>query len=267
MKKVLSLLLPLFVLSLMLMSSRCKRECDDISNPDCPNYDPCFKKLNADFKMGVLVEVGEKRYFELDTIIAGSDAIFEAIDTLDVDYEWKIGDDPTVFKTRRVNLEFPNPTRLTVRLITRHKSNCNSNLADTVEKRLVVIPKTDNYITRLFGYYQGAYKSSPKDTFTVRLGYNKFRTFLIIDNILVGCKDLRDDFIDYHRELNAGTYKNFHVGDAYPHFSNTTNYLPCVALEGWLSINKDESILTFDFKYKDKNTGVIKNEIFIGKKQ
>lgn len=85
----------LLILFFITSASRCKKECQDVWNPKCENYDPCFKKVSADFQMRIqFLHDVEPQVFEVDTVVAGRTVYFTAKDTSDVQYEWVFSNDP-----------------------------------------------------------------------------------------------------------------------------------------------------------------------------
>ncbi len=266
-KKYFSLIISILCVLSVLLNSQCRR-CKDPSNPACDNYDPCYKKLNADFSMKIYVDALGGRYFDVDTVFPTRTVIFEAFDSTDVEYEWKIGDDPEILRTRKTHVMFPFTTQLKVRLVVKHRSHCAAISSDTVTKLLTVIPFSE--FDRLhLGYYQGALQSNLEDTFTIQLR----RTFTlpvdnvtIIDNLLKGCMPTIDPgAMDRNRAISEINHRQFVVGRNV-HFG-TTGHANCVIFTGWGTFDKSGKIITFDFKYMDTQTGVIKNESFIGRKK
>ena len=74
-------------------------KCDDVSNPDCPNFDPCFGESSnfADFKMEeriVYLDGGE--YFQTDTTLERNHIRFSLYNENIDSVHWTIGLDPKV---------------------------------------------------------------------------------------------------------------------------------------------------------------------------
>lgn len=257
--KKLNVFIILFVAALSFLSSCCK-VCQDPANPDCENYDPCFKKLSADFTMGIVVQgYSGNRYFEVDTCRKMTVITFQAKDSTDVTYEWKIGLDTTTFRDRRVDLLFEQPGVIDIRLITKRVGNCNVQpLADTVFKKLVVSdPDLDIFFG---GTYQGYIESNPNDVFDITI----LRDTLAVDpgfymnNIPKGCAK-RTPANQENTRINFAAFRDFEFGrkDA------AWEAAPCNNTFGWGKLGKDGSIR---LDYKKVVGREFFNEIFIGKK-
>ena len=258
--KKLNVFIILLAAVLLFLNSCCK-VCQDPANPDCENYDPCFREITANFKMGSWVEasIGHK-YFEMDTCHRGTELTFEALDSSNVTYEWKIGTDPTVFTSRKFRLVFGSPAEIDVRLIVKKKDNCVSgaSLIDTLTKRLVIRNTTERDIFN--GKYHGYLESNIKDTFNITILNDPFQ-LSYIDGLPRGC-DKHYPATQYFTQLSLGAYKDFEVGEV--DFSAGTGLDACTGISGWLNLGKDDTTLTIDFKYY-KNLKKASDK-FIGKK-
>jgi len=92
----------------------CKHErCNDPSNPNCSNYDPNYGKPSAAFTMRQSMKPfgwqdKEEEIAEFcDTIVAcNSGVLFTAKEENALRYEWTIGNDNRIFRTREVALRF-----------------------------------------------------------------------------------------------------------------------------------------------------------------
>ncbi len=144
----------------------CKR-CNDPSNPDCKNYDPCFGKTAASADFDIFERnrwKGGSNWIEVksDTIIYGAFGVFRAKQSPDNDleYSWKIGFMDKEFTEPEVRLQFMSDVfgqTLPIRLITTKKQGqtCITNpkeLRDTVIKYLHI---TSPMRSRIFGKYEG----------------------------------------------------------------------------------------------------------------
>ncbi len=258
----------LLLIAIPFLSSCCKK-CQDSSNPECENYDPCFRKITADFKMMISVEPDDNKIylFECDTVHSISEVTFIAQDSSEVTYEWKIGTDPTVFNTRKVVLQFDNPAVLDVRLIVRKKNPCGAanTFADTITKRLVV--SSSRFHDFFVGKYKGYLESKPSDLFTITIlkatsgGYEGFS---YINGLQRGCEN-RDVPARRGSLLTFGAYRDFLVGNSTDYKGDT--FGPCKDLYGWGKLGKDDSSLEIKFKFYDITISKIVSDKFIGKKQ
>src|SRR5690606_36172120 len=84
---------------LVLSFAACDRDddqpCDDPTNTDCPNYDPCFGKdsVTATFQFLARYGVGADAPWYPETKFIGSPFRFSAIDTAADSYTWYLGTD------------------------------------------------------------------------------------------------------------------------------------------------------------------------------
>lgn len=139
----------LFILAIGLIYGCCK-DCSDVCNPDCNNYDPCIctPKTNANFKMEI--QAGN-RWFEIDLISPGCPPYvrFTANDSTADEYLWEIGAD--TFQTRSCVLGcFPVKTYVPIKLTVKRKNpnkTCHpdDNGFATLTKNLYSADISDNY--------------------------------------------------------------------------------------------------------------------------
>jgi hypothetical protein len=94
--------------------AQCKKDddapCSDQTNPQCPNYDPCWNKYpNADFKMrqtSVGFVIPENLQAEwCDTILGSGVEFFADMDGA-LSYTWQIGDEAQTRSGRRLTIGF-----------------------------------------------------------------------------------------------------------------------------------------------------------------
>ncbi len=71
----------IFVIAAVLSCSRCKEECDDPTDPDCPNYvvpvDPCAGKteVSAEFKIEMEIAFNGTTWYETDECLSGINTV------------------------------------------------------------------------------------------------------------------------------------------------------------------------------------------------
>lgn len=147
----------------ILLTSCCKDKCQDPTNPECSNYDPCFENsFSADFQM--YQEFDYKASSELianwwlkDTIYRSEFLdgdivpyyyydryVFIAKNSKAKSYQWKIGADPRQRTESSFSIGFSgNEGTLTVSLIVEFDPNdpCNKlkKKFDTVSKQFTVV--------------------------------------------------------------------------------------------------------------------------------
>ena len=182
MKKIISLLTAFLLIVSAVLMEQCKcKQCEDPTNPECSNYDPCLgvAKTSADFK---IEERTGSYWVETDTVERYSRVRFTALQEAD-SYRWLIGADE--FNEKSFTLSnFPYNSWIGVTLILKRTPNkaChpNDNGIDTVYRRFYVWPEgyyLDPSLFRflvknpypIYGTYYGALKSSPNNRFEVTL--------------------------------------------------------------------------------------------------
>ena len=99
----------LFLCLVALSCSRCKEECDDPTNPDCPNYvapDPCAnsREVSAEFVIEERLHPIESWWVETDTTLRTKPVRFKAYIENATEYKWYIGSQ--VYSTPSVELWF-----------------------------------------------------------------------------------------------------------------------------------------------------------------
>jgi hypothetical protein len=171
----------LFAIVVVLSCNRCKEECDDPTNPECPNYvapvviNPCedAAETSADFEM--YQELYPVETFDTLVQFYHDCMLFREI-TLhalqdSAEYHWIIGADH--YYTREVNFnfgaEFVGQEIPLILVVSRQPDTAcfpNDNGIDTLVK--TIMPK---YFcdASIWGKYYGAWDESPLDSFIVEL--------------------------------------------------------------------------------------------------
>ncbi len=197
MKNIFALLLPL-----LLLYAGCKKPelCQDIENPACENYDPCYSAFETNAAFSVTNWTNPYYLPFRDTIPIGGDLriFFRASDTRMSRYEWQIGQDPRVFTDSLFSLVFNGVSGwVNFSLTTYHDkadANCfpGDNGKVTVQKAYYFKPFTattdEAYIAQfpIFGTYLGHDEGSPLDTFQVRIDWPP-HSRVGINNMPEGC--------------------------------------------------------------------------------
>ncbi len=147
---------------------------------DEPKPNPCIGKElpNADFTIGQRIKLLNNFSFtgsidtliRTDTILIDYAAQFEAKHD-NMTYEWKIGEDPRTWNTKKVSLAFRNFSgSVTIRLIGRWTPNLQcfpkDDGVDTVYHTLTVIESKDNPV---FGEFEGYNLSDKSDVFRIKM--------------------------------------------------------------------------------------------------
>jgi hypothetical protein len=182
--------LVILLVGMALVLNSCKKECpcDDPTNPDCDNYDPCFGNdtINTLFK----VRPGDRGFappeewcdlVACDTFNASS-VRFDIPDgnPLNSSYEWQIGTEAETRKGNSFEVDFSDylrlngwETRIPISLTVRTPMNeCLVNPEDTlvtVTRELFFTRKTDNFFQNgeTSAKYQGYFKSNPNELVVV----------------------------------------------------------------------------------------------------
>lgn len=191
------LLLLIAIASSLMLTNACKKCKDD------PVPDPCatYRKTTAAFT--IEEEYHYERRFESDTVMCNNDIYFTA-ELYGYNYEWRIGNDPTVYNTSVVKLYFPNPTTINVRLIVRrtpvYECDPNDDGIDTLNKTLTVIHGINAVPNQpypaLVGNFKGYYSNDLTTEVTVMIKpyyYNSSATdttLAIFNWPSPGCSDL-----------------------------------------------------------------------------
>ncbi len=171
------LLLCISAVCLVLSVSQCKprNECNDPTNPECDNYDPCYgvERLSGDFYIYESSFVYDENWrpYSTDTITSGG-AIFVAKDN-DATYEWKIGSEIITTKSF-FRKDFPDdiPVPVTLRVKRNKNFGCFSNGDSTASSSRFLYALRQPEKIRVFGCFQGYNTKNEKDTFTVCITWN-----------------------------------------------------------------------------------------------
>lgn len=174
----------LLLLTFLILAQGCKKEednpCCDATNPECPNYDPCFGRkdaVSADFRteMRRSLSLTRSKILVADTFFAG-DVYFVAEDSSAESYEWRVGSDPRTFIDQEFFLTFDCPSSLYqdiyIQLITERLSDSNCTrvdlLKDTVKKMIYFVKEIESPV---FGQYRGFLKTDPTNQFNIDIIY------------------------------------------------------------------------------------------------
>ncbi|MEN9639623.1 MAG: hypothetical protein RLZZ262_1492 [Bacteroidota bacterium] len=261
-----------FLLATMLTvgCNRCKDECDDPTNPECPNYeepvDPCAssQEVSADFRIenrvgpspaaAYFVESDGTCCFPLPTY--GTSIIRLTANQDNLNYKWIIGSD-TIYNQEYAfvfGAEFCGGTYpITLIVSGQADTVCfpNDNGMDTLTRMLAVVPGFENPI---WGRYKVAWNDQPSDSFEVKL------------NIV---STVPDDF-----DIYALNFANLGIQDSCPVNYNALNYKyialtsdfgSCRRVRGTFWINQDDSF-EGDYQIDNDPEPGIENISYVNKK-
>ncbi|MCC7331369.1 MAG: hypothetical protein IT232_02065 [Flavobacteriales bacterium] len=159
----------------------CKEDCNDPTNPDCKNYDPCLGKEPANADFGIYEVIGEGYRFEhildeTDTILSRNGVVFKPKKDYDK-VTWILGAE-TISTTELYRDRFPNGW-INVTMIAEMNSHpClkQEQLRDTLTKRFFVVPfKSDSTSLKnspWWGTWEGSDTDNPNEKYIVTWGYN-----------------------------------------------------------------------------------------------
>lgn len=154
-------------LSFLLLQS-CK--CDDPSDPNCPNYDPCRGQVSnfANFYMEEgLFYNGEGEFFRTDTTLENNNVRFTIFDQNVDSVKWFIGADPNIRKGKSINITFDEPygeIKITAIVYKEKAASCISGEdgIDTLTKSVFVL---DWWRAPYFGTFTGKSSENPEIEF------------------------------------------------------------------------------------------------------
>jgi hypothetical protein len=209
----------------MLSCNRCKEECDDASNPECPNYvapvDPCsgLSPVSADFTISARASsagAGYHKIIEIDgKVYSNKLVILHALEE-GASYKWVLGLD-TIYD-QSYEFTFPDnfigqtiPIKLIVTKTPNSACFPQDNGMDTLIQYMQVIDGCD---ASYQGVYYGAWDDAPLDSF-----YMSFTKKDDLQTSIIDCSDLwargvNGDFNDSCKtDVIAGTDNYLWIGE------------------------------------------------------
>jgi hypothetical protein len=215
---------PLFLLAIALVLScnRCKEECDDPTNPECPNYvapvDPCAnsQEVSANFTISQRAANGGQdvnTFIETDYYVVPSGLVrFYALQE-NADYKWIIGAD-TIY-SREYDLVFGEafagqviPIKLIISAAPDSFCFPLDNGIDTLIRNIEVRDPADCEISYLGNYY-GSWSEAPNDSFFLKLYLLPDSTFPVNDCGELWGKGLNGDYNDSCHLVIGGVTDNY----------------------------------------------------------
>ncbi len=256
--------------------------CNDPTDMDCANYDPCHDRktpVSADFEVRH-INYDESRIYYGDTFPAGCIMRFVALDTMPgTTYSWEVGNPQNTSADRSYRLSFAcdltlNQT-LPVQLITERSIDNECMLPedqrDTVVRNIRFVPRSQFLY---WGHWQGALESKPNEVYTIELGYQEVPACISPDTIFV--RNIKNDG-DCKRQLKNGFF-----GYRAAWFEDTPGYRAgdgCSLPPGFtatglrdvhIQVGEASDSIRIQFKYiADTQSGVgqlIENLVFKGKR-
>jgi hypothetical protein len=167
----------MFAVALLASCNRCKEECTDSTNPDCPNYvapdNACVGKesVSADFKIFQAIYLNEGYEESSSGVHANKDIRVSANNRTAISYKWILGID-TLY-TPDYNFYFPSlwvgqsaPLTLIVADTIDHVCNPEDDGVDTITKYINVHHRCE---VAWRGTWKVAYDDAPLDSFNLFL--------------------------------------------------------------------------------------------------
>ena len=153
------------------------RDCEDPTNPECSNYDPCWDWIEPSFEMGTAyINRSEVVKFQGDTALYGN-VYFEANIENAISYEWTIGTDTRTWDTKEFSLYFKYGDSLILRnqpiliqLIIHRRPNLicrpNDDGIDTISRYLHF---RSNWEAAIWGKWEGYRDNLTNDIYRIKI--------------------------------------------------------------------------------------------------
>ena len=249
-----------FLITAVLSCSRCKEECDDPTDPDCPNYvvpvDPCAGRteVSAEFvieqRVDVVGQIGQLILSDTAISLYNTTRVTATIENAAL-YKWIIGTDtvsgPTAsfyFSESQAGQSYP--VTLIVQKVPNFACFPNDNGMDTVTKFIHVIEICDNPI---YGTYRVAFDTNPTDSFTVAI-----KTWPFTGDLTNECNNLFLNNFDNPTSPDScyATYRA--VGYQYLKF--WSDDASCSGSRGEAFIGPDNNSIRAHYQYWDQSLGI-----------
>ncbi|MFT6320890.1 MAG: hypothetical protein ACJAT4_001819 [Granulosicoccus sp.] len=194
------LLLMLILTVCIINFSNCKKECNDPTNPNCSNFDPCLNFVDASFTVKQYCSsFYNQASFEEDSLLTPGQLIFEVNDKEVDSCYWKIGAEAQYRTGKSILITFDNRMEelLPVQLIVYKNLECCQDQQAQRDTITRYIPLEHREATRIIGSYTGYHEDAPNDTFTITIDsmshpFDNYTMFSIF-NLPKGC--IVDNFI------------------------------------------------------------------------
>jgi len=256
-----SWLMAAMVLTLLFTNS-CQH-CNDPTDPDCGNYNPCYGVSNvADFMCAEYLDENTDLLVKSDTLIMENISWFNSKSNYLI-YDWQIGSDTNHRHSKEFNIYFDKsfgtiPITLIGKRAPNPKCIPNDDGVDTFTKPITIV---DWKASPLIGRYTGSLISNPSDTFTIEIkADHNFNQLLLNRPILLYLHKTCD--IIYG--IGSVGYKQFTTSNITYSPSGTCNKNP--EIRGILDLSNQFITVTYTSSF-DFNNQKNLTETFIGKRQ
>lgn len=166
----------LIILSLV---QSCKKQCQDATDPDCSNYDPClaFQPLTAGFEAwDKIVYDYPNMETRLDDTCSGADVVFRPVIRDGDSYQWHVG--AQTYLTKDLTLNFgtaPDSSVIPVSLNVYRKRNarCPAMTDTMVSQTKNIVIRRARQASVIYGTWTGGYDDTA-GLATVQLVYRNY---------------------------------------------------------------------------------------------
>lgn len=173
----------LYLLIITIIWAGCKKdeeECCDPTNPECPNYDPCYgeNEVSAAFKFYARYGIGESAEWVEETKFIGSPILFAADDTTADAYTWYLGIDTftNVTQVQRTISQLPNGS-YPASLVVEKSPNLNCFPMDDGRDSLYMEFETVDFCeAQAFGIFKGIRQGVDTDSIDIEIYFADFNT-------------------------------------------------------------------------------------------
>lgn len=197
MKQLIGLIL-ILGFGLMIELSGCKK-CQDPTNSDCENYNPCYVYQNQGIlSYQYIAPWGVDTLFRSDTIYTQGSMVLKLKQTKDVDsVRWRIGAEQRYRTSKVATVDFSqwfddNAFKVQAIIFYSPNSSCASfKRVDTLNKNLVMQDRVNPEVSaRWVGRYKGYTTDAPSDEFIITLDSTRYRLVVGTYGIKFGIKNL-----------------------------------------------------------------------------
>lgn len=198
----------------MLLS--CCKPCEDPTNPECKNYDPCYRlsPVSAEFEMfESIYNIPDFNFYHDAKVVTGTHLSINplkliALDSSELDHQWIIGTDPRIREGANEVVNFVGyvgPLTITHIVSGEPNRGCfpDDDGIDTVTKTIEILPYVTNALfledgdLPIYGTFRGYHTHLPNKTFDITIvldtpvfiGRSKF---IKIINFPEGCPGLHE---------------------------------------------------------------------------
>jgi hypothetical protein len=242
-----STLIPLALLALAAIFSGCT-PCDDPTDPECPNYDPCHGEVWVEPEIVIkldLAETSSDTFFHVETDTIPFGRMLFSINTQYDSYLWTVGLDPRTFETPTFSLNFKQNLSsqdiLITCIATRNSLDpCfpDMKLRDTLTKSFHIKAENEVLNGPIVGEWFGQIDGLEEDTSTIRI-------FAYIDQF---------GDTNYDVQMPGLCLQSLSITNMYKRFFHNTAAFHCNYRGGGLCCDDMEAKMILDPNDRDKMT-------------